>query len=231
MLIFLDFDGVVVDSIEECYVVSRETYYGYAKFPYDEVSYRRSFYQFRGLVRPPHEYMSLHHALEQACNGNTDTIEKLFHNSIQIIDADIKKSFEEKLFFTRSIYKDHSFANWIEMNPLTDFGKTLVGKDNLNIYIVTTKNKEAAEAILNHYDISVSGIYANSEIKSEGSKGKLISRVMNSSNEEQALFVDDAVEHLDTVDDKRVKCCFADWGYGKNNGYQVFHQETWADYI
>ena len=54
---------------------------------------------------------------------------------------------------------------------------------------------------------------------------------MDQANEKQALFVDDAAEHLDTVDDKRVKCCFADWGYGQNSGYQVFHQETWVGYI
>ena len=231
MLIFLDFDGVIVDSIEECYVVSRETYYGYAKFPYDEESYRRSFYQFRGLVRPTYEYMGLHCALEQMYNGSKDTVEELFHREKEVIDINTKESFEEKFFFARSIYIDRSFKKWIRMNPLTEFGKTLVGKKNPKKYIITTKNREATEVILNHYNISVSGVYTNNEIKSAGSKGKLISKIMNNKNEKQAIFVDDAVEHLDTVDDERVKCYFANWGYGKNNRHQVFHQKIWAEYI
>ena len=118
------------------------------------------------------------------------------------------------------------------MNPLTEFGETLVGKKNLNKYIITTKNREATEVILNYYDISVSKIYTNNDVKSAGSKGSLISKIMNDTNEKQAIFVDDAVEHLDTVDDERVKCYFANWGYGeKKNRYQVFHQKTWVDYI
>ena len=39
---------------------------------------------------------------------------------------------------------------------------------------------------------------------------------------QDALFLDDAVEHLDTIKDRRVKCFFADWGYGENSSYEVY---------
>ena len=231
MLTFLDLDGVVVDSIEECYNVSCEIYYGYAKFPYDEILYKKYFYQYRGLVRPPNEYMCLHRALEQVFDGNKNTTEHLFHKSVNTTDTSIKELFEKKFFFARSALKELNFTNWIAMNPLTEFGETLVGGRNSNICIVTTKNKEATESLLSHYHIPASKIYTINDIKSEGSKGQLIIKILDNANEKHAIFVDDATEHLDTVKDNRVKCYFADWGYGENNGYQVFHPKMWKNYI
>ena len=49
---FLDFDGVIIDSIEECYQVSFETYYAYADFAFSRSEYKNLFYKYRGLVGP-----------------------------------------------------------------------------------------------------------------------------------------------------------------------------------
>jgi phosphoglycolate phosphatase-like HAD superfamily hydrolase len=222
MLTFLDFDGVIVDSISECYLVSFETYFGYARFSYDNKEYKKLFYQYRGLVKPAWQYMSLHRAIEEYFIGAPDSIDVLFHRSVRHISKAEAEAFEKKFFFTRSLYQDVDFTAWIEMNPLTEFGKTLEGKANENVYIVTTKNREATEAILNHYQIPVAGIYANEEIKSAGNKGVLIRSVLDSKAESEAIFVDDAVEHLDTVNDQRIKCYFASWGYGDNSTYKEY---------
>jgi len=219
MLILLDFDGVIVDSVRECYVVSKETYYGYVKFPFNEADYRNQFFKYRGLVRPAHEYMCLHRALEAHFNGAVEGVDVLFHRFAEKASSEESESFEEKFFFTRSLYQQRDFQGWIGMNPLTDFGVTLMGASGENVYIVTTKNRQATEAILDYYRISVSGIYANEEIKSAGTKGKLITSILDEKSESEAVFVDDAVEHLDTVEDDRVSCFFANWGYGENSDY------------
>ena len=52
MIFFLDFDGVIVDSIEECFQVSFKTYYKNKNFPYDKKKYKNLFYENRGLVKP-----------------------------------------------------------------------------------------------------------------------------------------------------------------------------------
>jgi hypothetical protein len=222
MIKFLDFDGVIVDSIKECYVVSCETYYGFSKTFINIKNYKKSFFRYRGLVRPAHEYMNLHRALEEFCNGSMETIENLFHKSVRSTSNHEKEIFEKSFFNTRFIHQENDFMSWVAMNPLTNFGETLSGRNNADVYIVTTKNKEATIALLDHYQIKVAGIYANDEIKSFGSKGKLIKAVMDEKNEQEAFFLDDAVEHLDTVKDERVTCFFADWGYGKNSSYDVY---------
>ena len=120
------------------------------------------------------------------------------------------------------MYQDRDFAKWIELNPLTEFGKSLVSQANKNVFIITTKNRQATEAILDHYKIPVVAIYANDEIKHAGNKGALISEVLDKNGETEAVFVDDSVDHLNTVKDNRINCYFASWGYGVNTNYQEY---------
>ena len=130
--------------------------------------------------------------------------------------------FEKKFFYLRGLYMEKNFDAWLALNPLTKFGETLVNRSNPDIYIVTTKNKEATKALLEYYRIGVGRIYANDEIKQAGSKGNLLSRVMDEASKQDAIFIDDAVQHLNTVADNRIKCFFANWGYGTNNGYPIY---------
>jgi phosphoglycolate phosphatase-like HAD superfamily hydrolase len=226
MMTFLDFDGVIIDSIEECYQVSFETYFGYAKASLSTVEYKRQFFNHRGLVGPACEYLSLHRAIEKYCSVATKaeagSIEKMFCQSVKQVSANEADEFEKKFFFARSLYQDRDFSRWIELNPLTEFGKTLVSQTNDNIYIVTTKNKQATEAILGYYRIPVTAIYASEDIKKAGSKGALISKVLDEKTKDEAVFVDDSVAHLHSVNDNRVRCYFAGWGYGENTNYENY---------
>jgi phosphoglycolate phosphatase-like HAD superfamily hydrolase len=228
MLIFLDLDGVIIDSIEECYIVSRETYYGYAKFNFNQDEYKEQFYAYRGLVRPASHYLYLHRALESYSLNVCDDIHESFLGNISNQNSEEENNFELKFFFERHLYQEYNYTKWIKMNPLTDFGKLLVNKNNNNINILTTKNREAAESILNYYNIHVSGIYTNDEIRDAGSKGNVIENVMEKMRENRGIFIDDAVGHLKTVIDERVECYFADWGYGENDGYNVLGKSDWA---
>jgi hypothetical protein len=231
MIKFLDFDGVIVDSIDECYAVSCETYYGSSVFQYDKDIYKELFYKFRGLVKPASEYCCLHKSIEEYLLKGADSVDEIFHRNVNEFSRNEADIFEKNFFYTRLLHQENNFLAWIEMNPLTEFGKLLVGRENNDIYIVTTKNKSAVESILKHYNISVAGIYANDEIKSAGNKGSLINGIMDLQNEKKSMFLDDAVEHLMTVSDDRVRCYFADWGYGINQSYQVLKREMWAEYI
>jgi|SaaInlStandDraft_7_1057024.scaffolds.fasta_scaffold120838_2 phosphoglycolate phosphatase-like HAD superfamily hydrolase len=222
MIKFLDFDGVIVNSIDECYVVSKDVYFGYSSFLYNEKEYKALFYKYRGLVRPAYEYMILHEALETYLQDRNYNIVELFKKKLTTRSSSDKDFYEKEFFYRRSLYQNNDMKNWLSMNPLMPFGETLIGKNNYDVNIVTTKNKEATEILLKHYRIKVNKIYANDEIRSFGSKGLLISHVMDEESAKEAIFVDDAIEHLETVKDSRVRCLFADWGYGDNSGYDVY---------
>ena len=140
---------------------------------------------------------------------------KITHINPNKIDTATLDRFEFLFFSKRTYYQKTNFLKWVELNPITDFGNYLISRNNEDIYIVTTKNRFATEALLKHYKISVREIFANDEIKTFGTKGKLISNILDRESIDQAYFIDDSISHLETVDDNRIKCFFADWGYGE----------------
>ena len=95
------------------------------------------------------------------------------------------------------------------MHKLTEFGKILQKKDDYsNYFIITTKDKGSVKALCDYYSININNIFCKDEFNLLGSKGKIISNFMNNSTYESAIFVDDSVKHLDSVNDDRVTTFF-----------------------
>ncbi|MBN4066920.1 hypothetical protein JYU14_02435 [Simkania negevensis] len=225
--LFLDFDGVIADSIEECFVISSQVYYGFTSATSDLNRSRHDlFYQHRGLVHPPWEYCALHRTIEKTLATGSADFSALFHTVKETMSQKEKTSFEHLFFSLRRHYQS-DFATWSAMNPATEFGTFLSGRAVKHLYIVTTKNEDAVKNLLAHYRITVTDIFSHAHYNQYGCKGKLISAILDRHNLHEAIFIDDAVEHLDSVTDPRVQCYFADWGYGENNDYPLFHKQLW----
>ena len=94
--IFLDFDGVIVDSIKECYKISFESSYDIEEFKYDPQDYEKLFYKYRYLVGPVYQFMSLHNMLENAIDNNLSESEsiKLFNKIDLDYSFELKKEYE-----------------------------------------------------------------------------------------------------------------------------------------
>ena len=145
-----------------------------------------------------------------------------FNRFLAEITDQEKAEFENNFFEKRLLLQKKNLEMWMKMNPLTEFGETLANLQHPNTYIVTTKNKQATNQILDHYSIGVEGVYSNKDVSAAGSKGNLLAEVMNNLTIKNAIFIDDAVEHLDSVTDPRIKCYFANWGYGENTHYESY---------
>jgi hypothetical protein len=84
------------------------------------------------------------------------------------------------------------------------------------------------DTLLSAYGIDIKVRFTKSDYEKYGSKGNIINSIMDSSGlYESAVFVDDATEHLDTVDNSLVACYFAHWGYGLNTDYDEFSRDKW----
>jgi phosphoglycolate phosphatase-like HAD superfamily hydrolase len=229
--LFLDVDGVIINSIDECYLISSEVYFKEFKSKSPDPRTKELFYQHRGLVRPVYQYMVLFQAIESVQQGNESNIEQKFIELNQSSQVGDNNRFENLFFDLRKKYQA-DLASWVRMNPLTLFGQTLKEKNLLNTFFITTKDKVSVEHISRHYSIRVSGIFEKEIYSRLGSKGKIITKFLNDHhNYDSAVFVDDAVEHLDTVDDSRIKCYFADWGYGNNRNYPEYTPDLWVKTI
>lgn len=225
--LFLDFDGVIVNSIDECYLISSEVYFKILKSTAPSGEIKELFYKHRGLVRPVHQFMLLFRAIESVRSGDGDDIERKFFELDRSVSSEEKDRFEAFFFDLRKNYQ-RDLAGWVAMNPLTPFGETLRGRTLPNSFFITTKDSASVAHIARHHDIKVGGTFDKEVYSRFGSKGKIISHFLDEKEEyDTAVFVDDAVEHLDSVEDSRIQCYFADWGYGKNREYPVYRQDLW----
>lgn len=219
---FLDLDGVIIDSINECYKVSKKAYYGFRYLePEIEDEIRVHFFKYRGHVGPIYQYLALHRAIENVVSGKLDTILSIFRGFCNSIDKSERSLYETVFLAYRAVYQSE-IENWISLNPLTDYGKSLQSKTLDNHYIITTKDNKSVALLLNYYDISVAGIYGKEHFDKFDSKGELMNQIMVEKKINEAIFIDDSVQHLDSVSNSNIKCLFADWGYGKNTNYEIF---------
>ena len=225
--LFLDVDGVIINSIDECYLISSEVYFKDFKSKSSATKTKELFYQHRGLVRPVYQYMILFQAIESVQQGNGSDIEQKFFELDRSSHVDENKKFENLFFGLRKRYQT-DLTSWIKMNPLTPFGQTLKDKKLPDTYFITTKDAVSVNHISKHYNIETGDIFDKEAYSLFGSKGKIITNFLSKQNiYNSAIFVDDAVEHLDTVDDSRIKCYFANWGYGNNRDYPEYTPDLW----
>jgi phosphoglycolate phosphatase-like HAD superfamily hydrolase len=229
--LFLDVDGVIINSIDECYLISSEVYFKEFKSKSPDPKTKELFYQYRGLVRPVYQYMVLFQAIESVQQGNESNIEKKFIELNQSSQVDNNNRFENLFFDLRKKYQA-DLASWIRMNPLTPFGQTLKEKHLPNTFFITTKDAVSVKHISRHYNIKVGDVFDKEVYSLTGSKGRIITNFLNEQNDyDSAIFIDDAIEHLDTVDDSRIKCYFAGWGYGNNRDYPEYTPDLWVKTI
>jgi phosphoglycolate phosphatase-like HAD superfamily hydrolase len=223
--IFLDFDGVIVDSIRECYIISFNSYYDIDDFKYDKQAYEDLFYKYRYLAGPVYQFMSLHNMLEKVINTDLNESEsiELFNKIDSEYSLELKKQYEYTFFQNRKLYKKN-MKDWLNLHELTEFGKSIQQlEDSTHHYIITTKDKDSVKLLCDYFSICINNIFSKDDYNSIGSKGEIISNFLDRSEYESVVFIDDSVKHLDSVDDSRVKLFFANWAYDvKKNKYKVY---------
>ena len=212
----LDLDGVIIDSILECYFLSSKTYHKKEIYNKREKSL---FIKYRGLVGPPYQYYHLLKAINNNLNDEEKIVKSFKNNNSQTKES---INFESFFFQNREKKITQNFDDWIKLNPLTDFGNYIKISKPKRLIIVTTKDKNSAKKILQHYNISYQKMYSNENIKSYGSKGRILNMHMQKFNIKKIYFVDDYVNHLDSVENDKIICFFANWGYGVNSNYPIF---------
>ena len=220
MIFFFDLDGVIIDSAKECYLISKLVYYNDKEFTHEENLYSKLFYKHRGLVGNAGGFQILHTLIEKKIKNKKVQIEKEY----DVMRKNTNSSKFEKLFFQkRSFIIDQDFSKWIKLNPLTKFGKKLREKKDININIITTKNRTSTKLILNFHKIHYNEIYPIEEISKYGSKGNLIINKVSPIDLSKVVFLDDLVDHLEIARNLGIKSYFANWGYGQNTNFELFN--------
>lgn len=238
-LVFLDFDGVICDSLLECLVSSWQGYYQlYLGQQQTAVpmTLRREFSKLRPFVRAGEDFI---------------LIQELIDNQIPIrsqeqFDAQLAERGEDRmarykeLFYTarRGFFFNHR-RYWINLNKIyPHVYHSLRGwAASPCLYILSTKRADYIVEILEAKNIRMDP----HRVLSCGAKEKknTILRTLDERGFTNALFIDDQIDHLtaDWARDPRIIGCLASWGYVKTQwleeprDIEVLHPDQLAERV
>lgn len=216
-MIFLDFDGVIFDTIKEAYAVSVISIGKYNSI--EEIDFNTEHYvnfkKLRYLISPAWNYKYLLEALES--HQNLLEINSSFSRKIETAIKDDYNNFETNFFNTRNYLKKEDYKNWSKLNIAFPFFyeiKFLFSEFKDLIYIITTKDKATVLKLLSleNIEFDSSHIFDKKDYEKCNSKRKIIEQIIK--DNENSIFIDDSNKHLlDCREINNLKCFQPEWGY------------------
>jgi hypothetical protein len=217
-LVFLDFDGVICDSLLECLVSSWQGYYRLylgkqeAEVP---ITLRREFSKLRPYVRAGEDFILIQELIDS----------RISVQSQEQFDAQLALRGEEKmarykkLFYTaRRDFLVNQRSYWIGLNRIYPHVYRSLGGWAASpcLYILSTKRADYIIEILRANNIQMDQRRVLSCRARE--KKETILRTLDERGCTSALFIDDQIAHLtsDWARDPRIIGCLASWGYVKS---------------
>ncbi len=218
----LDFDGVIVDSIKECYVSGYNAFQAYLNIPNKIYSSSQipqdSFKKFKLLrkyIKYGRDYVFIFNIIKAGVQINNQND---FDDFIQKHDY-LSNKFDELFYQKRLILFRQHYATWIELNPFYNGMQSLLKNppQEVSVFIISTKRSEFIDAILKESDISAYAdcIYASNE---KFTKAMVVKEILEISKlkPENFYFVDDQINNVAQVAQTKVKSILALWGYTGN---------------
>lgn len=193
-MIFLDFDGVLSDSVKEAYILARYAYLNISPFePIDENEFA-NFRAFRPQITNSWQYC-------------------FFFNS----DEKNTEKFNQKFLSMRKelMTKHHDFWQTLETpTPFLFKINEFIKQKPEHFKILSTKNRDAIVEKLKYCNIDFNPefIYDKKDLLNT-TKGEFI----HSLNLKNSILIDDSEENLETCKKyPQIKTYLTTWGYAKN---------------
>ncbi len=220
----LDFDGVICDSIDECFISSWTAYFQLylgRRPSYMPLSLRRDFARLRPLVRGGADFMLIQEILDKGLNVSRQAEFDAFARSA---GGEKLELFHGLFYKAREQMLEKDRASWLALNRIyPHVAKAFVGlAPGAPVYVLSTKKPEFIAEILTANGIALPReriLYSGSERKMN-----IVERVGAQGSFTETTFVDDQIDHL--VSDgapaaaprgngSRIRVYLATWGYVK----------------
>lgn len=211
-VLYLDFDGVLCDSLEECF---RSSWLASIDFivtaqeppepPFD-AAYRTRFLACRPFIRSGEDYLMVH---RWAARGMVPASQAEFDQSLADVGANQLAAWKTVLYSVRERLLEHHRPLWLSWNPLypgvADALRAQV--DNPAVWILSTKKAEFIVEILGHHGVP----WPFERTLYTGSRKKL-DWIGERSPGQISELIDDQADHLD-FHHPECRCFLALWGY------------------
>ncbi len=216
-MIFLDFDGVLFDTVREAYAVVSISSGRYNSI--DEIDFETEHYQnfkrLRYLISPAWNYKYLLEELE--VNDDINLIKNNFLNSISNASKEDYEEFENSFFSTRNYLRKNHYEKWFKLNvpfPFLSEIEFLFYEYKHLVYIVTTKDKATVLKLLSleGVEFDEARVFDKEDYEKIGSKKSIIESLI--SQDTPSIFIDDSDKHIqDCSQLESLKYFQPDWGY------------------
>lgn len=216
-LLYLDFDGVICYSLEECYQSSWLAWQGLALSPHstppgapESPDRREAFLALRPFIRNGEDYLL---AQELIVRGERVNSQGDFDAAVEKAGAGRMAAWKADLYQVRTFLSTHHLTFWASWNPLYPGMAGILGSlaQDSRAYILSTKKSPYVRAILQHHGIQWP---ASRTLEASGrSKLAIISDQPGpATTPAAAILIDDQVDHLD-FKHPHITCYWALWGF------------------
>lgn len=209
----LDFDGVIFNSIDECFRTSfaalrKVAPYADFRSPMRD-EWRELFYLNRGVVRPARDYFKLWKWILDSREDHDANLLALSH--ISSTNKELSE-FETAFFAERASKINNNPSNFVKENPIYDGIAEVWSQIPRPLYIVTTKDDFSTKFLLEHHGLEIDGLFT----KEDGSKPDALRKIARTCNLtiEKVRFVDDNPEHIQDGQAAGATSRLVGWGYG-----------------
>jgi phosphoglycolate phosphatase-like HAD superfamily hydrolase len=213
-LLFLDFDGVICNSVLECLYSATIAYFSkYLKVQITSLplSFKEGFIRYRPYIRTGEDYVVLADLVARGVeiHGQED-----FDRELQSNPVDKLSLFRDLFYQTRRELIAHDFLHWMRLNPLYPGIKQplLEVAQDPTVYILSTKVSDLIRRILLFHGIDWPEeriLYSHTVSKKE-----IIGSLLTSQGAENATLLDDQLDHLRVaMEDRRITPFLAGWEY------------------
>ena len=221
-IIFLDFDGVLCDSVKEAYILTRFAYFGIDVYKPIEPDIYKKFLSNRYLISNSPQYYYLTKINNENKEFNPDDIKIKFDELISKEKNKEAEEFNKKFLSKRKELIENDFEFWDSLETPTLFFnkfKKIINSKNPCIAILSTKNKEAIIKKFSSWklDFNKNFIFDKKDLKNV-TKGEFINNYLNIHKEySKAILIDDNEDNIKSCANiKDIKAYLTSWGYVKN---------------
>ena len=210
-LLALDFDGVIWDSVGECYQVGRRTYEKlFGPLPELEEGFRRG----RWLVRTGDDFYVVFRLLLENPQIDLESMDKTAFLAQKLEWQAECKRFHDEFYAAREAERERDFESWASyQRPYTEFVSQLPKLRQMfsTVAICTTKDEASVSRLLGTIGLELP-VYGK-EFSTD--KAVQMSRVCQEWNVAPAkvFFIDDLMDNLLAVAPIGARPMLAAWGY------------------
>lgn len=218
--LFLDFDGVLFDTVLESYILARYAFSGIDTMVVVNQKEFDFFCSVRFLVINSWHYYYIMKLIKENFSYNIEEFSKKYFQLLQNRDIKNDSKFDKKFQEKRMNLMNSHFDFWNSLNkPYPFLSQIKQIRSYFNIIIVSTKNEETILRHLDDYHFSIDkyNIIGKIYLKQVGSKYNFIKNYMYENKIKNGYFIDDNKDILDSCCNiKNLKTFLANWGYVKD---------------